>query len=51
MVTSLKAGVCFGKSLIINQSEKLTPTFKFGFNGMNTETGSFTPVENRKTDA
>jgi len=33
------------------ETKKPAPTFKLGFNGMNTKTGSFTPDENRKTGA
>jgi hypothetical protein len=55
MTTSLKAGVCFnefhGKHLAKVLVQNIAPAFKLGFKGMNKETGSFTPVENRTIDA
>jgi hypothetical protein len=55
VVTSLKAGAGFNellcKYLAKALVQNIAPTFKLGFKGMNTETGSFMPVENRRTDA
>jgi hypothetical protein len=55
VVTSLKAGAGFNellcKYLAKALVQNIAPTFKLGFKGMNTETGSFMPVEKRTTDA